>query len=122
MRGASKGGVQGESGESHFKFMKSKEGIQVLTLTIIGAVVHLSTQGVSKSYFLERILKKTSADLKNFFKELGLQEEPCKRRDRDTGEEVPDINVFFQTRSRQQKQKPQKEETGKEGEEEEQGE
>ena len=27
MRGASKGGVRGESGESHFKFMKSKEGI-----------------------------------------------------------------------------------------------
>ena len=75
--------------------MKSKENTQRLTLTIIAAVVHCSTQGKSKGFFLERILKKTTKDLKNYFKELGLHEEACKRRDRDTGVEVNDINIFF---------------------------
>ena len=64
-------------------------------MTVIGAVVHLSTQGKSKGYFLERILKKSTADLRSFFKELGLQEEPTKRRERETGTEVADIFVYF---------------------------
>ena len=66
-----------------------------MTLTVIGATVYLSTQGKSKGYFLERILKKTSADLKSFYKELGLHEEPTKRKDRDSGKEVSDIFVYF---------------------------
>ena len=75
--------------------MKSKEQVKTLTLTVIGATVHLSTNGKSKGFFLERILKKTSKDLKSFIKELGLKEEPTKRKDRDTGEEFADIFVYF---------------------------
>ena len=57
--------------------------------------MHLSTNGKSKGYFLERILKKTSADMKSFFKELGLLEEPTKRTDRESGNEVNDVFVYF---------------------------
>ena len=95
MRSAPKGGKASSDPDSHFKFMKSKEQVQFLTLTVIGATVYLSTQGKSKGYFLERILKKTAADLKSFFKELGLQEEQTKRRDRDSGEDVDDVFVYF---------------------------
>ena len=80
---------------AQFKFIKSKENTQQLTLAVIGAVVHLSTQGKSKGYFLERILKKTIGDLRNYFKELGLVEEATKRRDRDSGNEVDDVFVYF---------------------------
>ena len=94
MRGARKGGPVSDSG-SHFKFMKSKEGAKTLTLTLIGLVIHVSTQGKSRGYFLERILKKNASDLKSYFTELGMQVEPCKRADRETGEQVDDIWVSF---------------------------
>ncbi len=55
----------------------------------------MSTQNKSKGYFLERILKKSIADLRSFFKELGLVEEVAKRKDRETGEQVDDIFVYF---------------------------
>ena len=96
MRNAPKVKTAGSADEeSHFKFMKSKEQVKTLTLTVIGATVHLSTNGKSKGYFLERILKKTSADLKSFIKELGLQEETTKRKDRESGKEVNDVFYFF---------------------------
>ena len=95
MRGASKSPSKESSGSHHFKFMKSKDSIQTLTLTIIALVVHLSTQGKSKGYFLERILKKTVADLRSYFKELGLLEEPSKRHDKETDKDVPDVFVYF---------------------------
>lgn len=80
---------------AQFKFIKGKEAIQQLTLTVIGLVVHLSTQGKSKGYFLERILKKTLTDLRSYFKELGLLEEATKRHDRDSDLEVNDVFVYF---------------------------
>ena len=44
MRNAPKGGLnKAGSSDSHFKFMKSKDQVQTLTLTLIGATVHLST-------------------------------------------------------------------------------
>lgn len=95
MRNAPKGGQNKGDSDSHFKFMKSKDAIQTLTLTLIGATVHLSTQGKSKGYFLERILKKTNKELKSFFKELGLHEEPTKRRNRETDEDIDDTFVYF---------------------------
>jgi len=66
-----------------------------LTLAVIGLVVHLSTQGKSKGYFLERILKKSLSDLRSYFKELGLLEEATKRHEIETGEEVKDVFVYF---------------------------
>jgi len=33
--------------------------------------------------------------MKSFFKELGLHEEQTKRRDRETGEDVNDVFVYF---------------------------
>ena len=94
MRGVSKQASEADP-NAHIKFIKSKENTQKLTLTIIGSVVHLSTQGKSKGYFLERILKKSLADLRSFFKELGLLEETTKRRDRDSGKDVADVFVYF---------------------------
>jgi len=67
MRSAPKDGAASSDSASQFKFMKSKDAIKTLTLTIIGLTVHLSTQCKSKGYFLERILKKSSADLKSFY-------------------------------------------------------
>jgi len=93
-RGGSKHASEADP-SANFKFVKSKEQIQQLILTIIGAVVHTSTQGKSKGYFLERILKKSLADLRSYFKELGLLEEATKRRDRDSGEDVSDVFVYF---------------------------
>ena len=93
MRGAPKVGDSDLS--SNFKFLKSKESMQQLTLTIIALVVHLSTQGKSKGYFLERILKKSIAELRSYFKELGMLEEPTKRRDRESGEDLDDVFVYF---------------------------
>lgn len=95
MRNAPKGGQNKGDITSHFKFMKSKEQIQTLTLTLVGATVHLSTQGKSKGYFIERILKKTNKECKSFFKELGLHEEPTKRRNRETNEDIDDMFVYF---------------------------
>ena len=92
---------------AQFKFIKSKENTQQLTLAVIGAVVHLSTQGKSKGYFLERILKKTIGDLRNYFKELGLVEEATKRRDRDSGNEVDDVFVYFGYMRQTKKQDPE---------------
>ena len=96
MRGQNqKNSSKDASGSSQFKFMKSKDSIQTLTLTIIALVVHLSTQGKSKGYFLERILKKSIGDLRSYFKEVGLMEEPTTRRDRETEKDVPDVFVYF---------------------------
>lgn len=85
---------EGDGGHS-FKFLKSKEAVKQLTLHIIGIVVHLSTQRVSKGYFLERILKKNIGDLKSYFTELGLHVEPCKRQDKDGGKKIDDVLVSF---------------------------
>lgn len=95
MRGASKDAAAASESGSQFKFMKSKDAIKTLTLTIIGLTVHLSTQGKSRGYFLERILKKNVSDLKSFFTELGMNVEPTKRHDKETGEDVNDVWISF---------------------------
>ena len=96
MRGGQRKQDDGEQKEAApFKFMKSKENVQALTLTIIALTVHLSTQNSSKGYFLERILKKSIGDLRSCFKEIGLLEEATKRRDRESGEQVDDVLVYF---------------------------
>ena len=100
---------------ANIKFMKSKDAIKTLTLTIIGLVVHLSTQGKSKGYFIERILKKTGNDLKSFYQELGMHCETTKRKDKETGKEMDDVTVYFSNavvnlRKKKEVQEEQKEE------------
>eukprot|EP00353_Schmidingerella_taraikaensis_P007425 CAMPEP_0185593996 /NCGR_PEP_ID=MMETSP0434-20130131/73382_1 /TAXON_ID=626734 ORGANISM="Favella taraikaensis, Strain Fe Narragansett Bay" /NCGR_SAMPLE_ID=MMETSP0434 /ASSEMBLY_ACC=CAM_ASM_000379 /LENGTH=171 /DNA_ID=CAMNT_0028220997 /DNA_START=818 /DNA_END=1333 /DNA_ORIENTATION=- len=114
VRGGSKAAGEADPNAS-FKFLKSKENTQLLTLTIIGVVVHLSTQGKSKGYFLERILKKSLADLRSFFKELGLLEEQTKRRDRESGQDVDDVFVYFGYMASQARKKAKAAEAKSEG-------
>lgn len=94
MRSAPKEAASGETG-ANFKFMKSKDAIKTLSLTIIGLTVHLSTQGKSRGYFLERILKKNTSELKSYFQELGMNVDTATRRDRESGEDVSDVWVSF---------------------------
>ena len=94
MRKAPKDVSQSETG-GQFKFMKSKDAIKTLSLTIIGLTVHLSTQSKSKGHFLERILKKDGSDLKSFYQELGMNVEQTKRKDRESGADVDDVWVSF---------------------------
>jgi len=64
-------------------------------LNIIGIVIHLSPSFRAKLTFLCRILKKEPSELKSYCIELGLKLDPCKTKDRETGNEFDDFLVIL---------------------------
>jgi len=73
------------------KFVKTKDLQKLLLCNIIGVSVYLAFNQRIRASVLARTLKKEVGDLKNFFKELGLQMEAMKNE--KTGE--PDIMVYI---------------------------
>lgn len=90
-----------QDGKTQFKFLKSKESVKSLILNIIGVVVHLSTRGVSKVSFLQKILKRDINELKNYFRELGLTLDPITITNEESGEKFEDFKVSFRGTNRQ---------------------
>jgi len=65
--------------------------MKTLMLHIIGLVVNLSSTFSAKLSFLSKILKKDASELKHFCIELALKLDPCKTKDRETGQEFDDF-------------------------------
>lgn len=73
------------------KFVKTKEKQKVIICHIIAVSMHLSTNKRLRASVFAKTLKKEIGDLKNFFKEIGLNLEPIKNE--HTGE--PDIMLHL---------------------------